>query len=98
MGFTEFVWARFGRSLVQKGAFMFLGLMAAFFTAPHMAPILATLGMTVQITAELTTITIVHATFAAGAVTLLLMGAESLRVLGAKHPKSPLPEAVKKVL
>lgn len=98
MGFTDFLWTRFGKSMLQKGAVAFLAALGSLALAPHVAPILATLGVVVTPHVDYTIIRIEHATFAAGLSAVAFMGLEALRILAQKHPKSPLPEPIKRVL
>lgn len=89
-----FVLKWFVNSLAKKGATSFLAGLAMLAVGPHVAPILKLLGITIVAVAApepSTVITIVHATFAAGAGAAVFMLIEGARVLFAKHPAVKIP-------
>lgn len=105
MDFT-FVWKRFAISHAKKLAVAFLALLAGLMAAPWAAPILKTLGITVAVLDVVTNgnpdkatqITVLHSVFAAGVGAFAVVGLDAARQLLSKHPKSPLPEDVKKTI
>lgn len=101
----EFVVKWFLNSLAKKGAVAIIAGLAWIFTAPVTAPVLAMLGIKMHKVGEVltvaegfTVISMEHAVFGVGLAALSFMGFEAIRILLAKHPKSPAPESVKKVL
>lgn len=105
MDFT-FIWKRFAISNAKKLAVAFLALLAGLAAAPFATPILKALGITVTVLDVITNgtpdkatqITILHSVFAAGVGAFAVVGLDAARQLLAKHPKSPLPENVKKTI
>jgi hypothetical protein len=95
---TDFLWSRFGKGLVKKYAFALVGGLLAMVTAPHLTSALATAGISVTTVAGVTTIVIDHQLAAAALAALVFTAVEGMRILAAKHPKVPLPPAVKNVI
>ena len=100
MSAVDFVWSWFLKSQGKAYVAAFLGSIVAMSAAPHIAPILAMLGITVlaadigqviEITSKSTVISIDNAVFGAGALALAVTVPNALRVLFAKHPKAQIP-------
>jgi hypothetical protein len=102
----QFIWKRFAISNAKKLAVAFLALLAGLAAAPFAAPVLKLLGISVVVLDvvtngnpdKMTQINILHSVFAAGVGAFAVVGLDAARQLLSKHPRSPLPENVKKTI
>lgn len=109
MSIIAFIWTRYLSGQAKTYLVGFIGAGLALLAAPHVTGLLAQFGIfvysfvpdattSVLVEKGMTVIAVKYEILAGAVIAFVTTLPNMLRVLAAKHPKSPLPEQVKSVL